>query len=281
MTVRHALEGLTEYLRGAKVASARLEAEMLLAHALGLDRLDLYLRPERALTEEQHRRVRALAQRRAQGEPLQYLLGSVLFYNVKLRLSPAVLIPRPETEELVELIVKDFLGAPPQRVLDLGTGSGAIAIALAKAWPQTQIVAADISNEALAIAEQNALSNGVQTQILFVRSDWYSALTGSFDLIVSNPPYLRSGALDSVQREVRCEPRLALDGGPDGLDAITRIIRGSVHFLAPHGRLYLEIDADQGERVRRLLLATQIFARAEILQDSSGRARFARAVRSA
>ncbi|MCS6903393.1 MAG: peptide chain release factor N(5)-glutamine methyltransferase [Candidatus Bipolaricaulota bacterium] len=278
MTIRYVLDGLTKYLREAKIASARLEAEMLLAHALGVDRLDLYLHPEHALTEEQYQRVRALARQRVQGEPLQYLLGSVPFYNVELKLSPAVLIPRPETEELVDRIVKDFR-APPSRVLDLGTGSGAIAIALAKTWPQSRIVAIDVSEEALALARQNALANGVQIE--FVRSDWYSALTDSFDLIVSNPPYVRSSALDHAQREVQREPRRALDGGPDGLEAITRIIRDSVHFLTPYGRLYVEIDTDQGERVRQLLLATEVFSRADILQDSSGRVRFARAMRSA
>ncbi|MCI2429360.1 peptide chain release factor N(5)-glutamine methyltransferase [Candidatus Acetothermia bacterium] len=277
-TVRRVLDGMTEHFRAAKLESARLEAEILVAYALGIDRLDLYLQPERALTEAQRQRLRDLAQRRMNGEPLQYLLGSALFYNADLQLSPAVLIPRPETEELVERIVKDFL-RPPQSVLDLGTGSGAIAIALAKAWPQSQMVAVDLSEEALVVAEQNALSNGVHEQIRFVRSDWYGALAESFDLIVSNPPYLRRGELDRLQREVRREPRRALDGGPDGLEAITRIITESSRFLNSNGRLYLEIDSDQGKCVRDLLVAAGKFYEIDLLPDGTGRVRFARAVR--
>lgn len=278
-TVRRVLDWATEHFRAAKLESARLEAEILVAHLLGVDRVELYLHPERKLTEGQCQHLRALVQRRTRGEPLQYLVGSVFFYNVELKLSPAVLIPRPETEELVDRIVKDH-SVPPQSVLDLGTGSGAIAIALAKAWPQSYIVAVDLSEEALAVAAQNALLNGVQKQIAFVRSDWYSALTETFDLIVSNPPYLRRGELDRLQREVQHEPRRALDGGPDGLEAITRIIRGSPRFLNPNGRLYVEIDTDQGERVRDLLVAVGKFSEMDILPDSTGRVRFARAVRS-
>lgn len=278
-TVRRVLDWATEHFRAAKLESARLEAEILVAHLLGVDRVELYLHPERKLTEGQCQHLRALVQRRTRGEPLQYLVGSVFFYNVELKLSPAVLIPRPETEELVDRIVKDH-SVPPQSVLDLGTGSGAIAIALAKAWPQSYIVAVDLSEEALAVAAQNALLNGVQKQIAFVRSDWYSALTETFDLIVSNPPYLRRGELDRLQREVQHEPRRALDGGPDGLEAITRIIRGSPRFLNPNGRLYLEIDTEQGARVRALLVAVGKFSEMDILPDSTGRVRFARAVRS-
>lgn len=278
-TVRRVLDWATEHFRAAKLESARLEAEILVAHLLGVDRVELYLHPERKLTEGQCQHLRALVQRRTRGEPLQYLVGSVFFYNVELKLSPAVLIPRPETEELVDRIVKDH-SVPPQSVLDLGTGSGAIAIALAKAWPQSYIVAVDLSEEALAVAAQNALLNGVQKQIAFVRSDWYSALTETFDLIVSNPPYLRRGELDRLQREVQHEPRRALDGGPDGLDAIMRIIVESQRFLNPNGRLYVEIDTDQGERVRDLLVAVGKFSEMDILPDSTGRVRFARAVRS-
>lgn len=274
-TVRRILDWTTGYFRAAKLETARLEAEILLAHALKVDRLELYLQPERALSAAERQLLRDLVRRRAAGEPLQYLLGSLPFYNCELRLSEAVLIPRPETEELVDLIVKDF-AAPPESVLDLGTGSGAIAIALARAWPQSRLVAVDISAEALAVAEQNAVTNGVRGQIDLVRSDWYSALAGSFDLIVSNPPYLRRDDLGRLPREVRREPRSALDGGPDGLEAIKKIINESPKFLNPGGRLYLEIGSDQGERVRGLLTA---FREIALLQDSTGRMRFARAVR--
>ncbi len=274
-TVRRILDWTTGYFRAAKLETARLEAEILLAHVLKVDRLGLYLQPERVLSEAERQLLRDLVRRRTAGEPLQYLLGSLPFYNCELRLSEAVLIPRPETEELVDLIVKDF-AAPPESVLDLGTGTGAIAIALAKAWPQSRLVAVDISAEALALAAQNAVTNGVQGQIDFVRSDWCSALEESFDLIVANPPYLRSDDLERLPREVRREPRIALDGGPDGLAAIKKIIKESPKFLNPAGRLYLEIGSDQGERVRGLLTA---FREIALLPDSTGRMRFARAVR--
>lgn len=275
-TVRRVLDWTTSYFREAKIEAARLEAEILVAHALGADRLELYLRPERLLSEAERRGLRALVQRRVAGEPIQYLIGLVQFYHCQLKVSEAVLIPRPETEELLDHIVRDF-PQPPRKILDLGTGSGAMAIALARAWPQSHFVASDISPEALELACQNAIYNGVHQRITFAQSDWWSAIEDTFDLIVSNPPYVRHEVLNCLQREVQREPRVALDGGREGLEAITQIIERSPYCLNPGGWLYLEIGRDQAERVRALL--REAFAKIEIRKDLSGQERFARAAR--
>jgi release factor glutamine methyltransferase len=276
MTVRDCLWWGTKELQKISGEAARWEAELLLAHALDTVRLELYARPDRTLSPPERKRLHELLERRCAGEPLQYLLGFTEFYNCRLEVTPQVLIPRPETEELVERIVRDYPDAPA-RVLDLGTGSGAIAVALAGAWPTSSFVASDISHEALALARRNAARNGVAHQIRFVRSDWFSEIHESFDLIVSNPPYVPTGYLESA--ELQYEPRLALDGGEAGLDAIERIIRESPAYLRPRGALYLEIGSEQGGCVRELFEGTGAFEFCEIVRDLSGHDRFARAIR--
>jgi len=252
-----------------------------MAHVLGVARAELYLHPHRALTPFESSHIENLVARRCRREPLQYLLGYTEFFGCRLRLTPAVLIPRPETEELVAMLILSYKeGRVPQRVLDLGTGSGAIAIALARAWPQSSIVAVDISAEALALARENATQNGVDGHICFLRSDWFSHVTGEFDLIVSNPPYVHTEYLQRAPRELLYEPRVALDGGAQGLDAISRIIRESPRYLRPTGALYLECAAGQGERIRELFAQSGAFQEIEIMRDLAKRERFARAVRS-
>lgn len=276
MTVRDGVRWGAEKLQKISGKAARWEAELIVAHALNTERMDLYARPERLLSPAEQKRLRELLERRCRGEPLQYLVGRTEFYNCCLEITPQVLIPRPETEELVERIIRDYASAPA-RVLDLGTGSGAIVIALARAWPASSFVATDISEGALEIARRNAMRNGVAYRIRFVRSDWFSDIDGKFELIVSNPPYVPTEYLESAQRELRYEPRLALDGGPSGLDALAQIIRESPAHLCPRGALYLEIGSDQGESVRELLEETGAFEQIEILQDLCGYDRFARA----
>lgn len=281
LTVREGLLWAVQQFQQYSIEAARWEAELITAHALRMARDELYLHPYRALTTHERYSLENLVARRCRGEPLQYLLGYTEFFGCRLRLTPAVLIPRPETEELVELLVLSYEeGRIPQRVLDLGTGSGAIAIALARAWPKSFFVAVDISAEALALARENAAQNGVDERICFLRSDWFSNITGEFDLIVSNPPYVRTEYLQQAQRELRYEPQVALDGGAHGLDAISRIIRESPRHLRPHGALYLECAADQGERIRELLAQSGSFQEIEIIRDLAKRERFARAVRS-
>ena len=282
-TVRRVLEWTSGYLRRGGVETARFEAELLLAHALRTERLDLYLHPDRPLSDAERARFRELIRKRREGVPLAYLLGTVEFLDVTLRVDRRALIPRVETEELVELILRDCRAdaaraGPRWRVLDLGTGSGAIAIALLKRWPGARAVAVDLSRDALELARENARQNGVDERIRWVRTDWLAGLRGRFDLIVSNPPYIPSEEYAHLPREVRVyEPRLALDGGPRGLRELARIAEEAPKHLAPGGRLYLEIGAQQAQDVRRLLEETQAFASVEVLRDLAGRERFVRA----
>ena len=282
-TVRRVLEWTAGYLRRGGVETARFEAELLLAHALRIERLHLYLNPDRPLSEAERARFRELIQKRRRGVPLAYLLGTVEFMDATLRVDRRALIPRVETEELVELILKDC-GSEAQargerwRVLDLGTGSGAIVIALLKRWPRARAVAVDLSSDALELARENARQNGVDGRVLWVRTDWLAGLRGRFHLIVSNPPYVPTEEYAHLPREVRVyEPRLALDGGPRGLRELRRIAQEAPRHLEPGGRLYLEIGAQQAEDVRTLLEEARAFTSVEVLQDLAGRDRFVRA----
>ena len=280
-TVREVLAWTRDYLRKAKVDRARFEAELLLAHALGTERLELYLHPERVLTPEERARFRELIQRRRAGEPLQYLLGEVEFMGLKLKVNEHVLIPRPETEGLVELVLQDVKQEAKDqelKILDLGTGSGAIAIALAQALPRSRVLAVDISAEALALAAENAQRNGIGN-VEFRRSDWFSNVVEKFEIIVANPPYVAREEARRLPREVRAEPREAWDGGPSGLEHLKRIIAEAPRHLVPGGRLYLEIGAGQGAMTRELALATGAFDPVEVLRDLAGRERYLRAVR--
>lgn len=279
LTVREGLLWATRQLQQHSIEAARWEAELIMAHTLSVARDELYLYPHRTLTPMESSRLQNLVSRRCRGEPLQYLLEYTEFFGCRLRVTPAVLIPRPETEELVELLVRSSSHAP-QRVLDLGTGSGAIAIALALAWPTSSVVAVDISAEALALARENATQNRIHERICFLRSDWFSNVTGEFDLIVSNPPYVRTEYLQRAPQELRYEPQIALDGGVDGLSAIRHIIHESPRYLRPHGALYLEFAADQGKQIRELLIRNKSFQEIEIMRDLAQKERFARAVRS-
>jgi release factor glutamine methyltransferase len=279
-TVREVLDWTGAYLRRGGVERASFEAAELLAHALGEERLALYLEPERVLTPEERARFRELVKRRRAGVPLQYLLGQAEFMDLRLRVDERVLIPRPETEELVELILKEL---DPQReweILELGTGSGAIALALAQALPKGRVLATDISPQALALAKENALRNGLEGRVSFIESDWFEGVVGEFDLVVANPPYVSREEARSLPKEVReHEPRLAWDGGEGGLAAIREIIVAAPEHLRPGGRLYLEIGATQGGRVEALALATRAYGEVKVLPDLSGRARFLRAIR--
>jgi release factor glutamine methyltransferase len=272
-----------DYFRRSGIEAARLEAEILLAHALKTERLELYLTPDRTLTEQERSGYKALICLRARGTPSQYLLGETEFYHCRIKISPAALIPRPETEELVAYIVNDLASQArrPWQMLDLGTGSGAIAIALARAFPQARVLAIDVSPQALELAAENARYNRVQERLSFLQSNWYQGVTGTFDLIVSNPPYVSRCELTSLQREVHREPAIALDGGPSGLDCLTQIVGRSAEFLTPQGALYLELGENQATPVRQMIGETRAYGSVEILKDLSGKDRFARARRTA
>lgn len=240
------------YFEKKGIPNPRLDAELLLSRALRCQRIDLYTRHERKIPEKELKKFRELVERRAQREPLQYILGETEFWGLKIKLTPAVLIPRPETEVLVEEILK----LKPKEILEIGTGSGCIGIAIAKNLPGSRIMATDISPEALELARENAHAHGVGDRIEFVLADiapWkrFEATGTLFDLIVANPPYIPTGEFPNLQPEVRdFEPRRALDGGPDGLAFIRQILHEAPPFLKPSGLLLLEIGDHQGALIK-------------------------------
>jgi len=232
---------------------ARSETQTLLQHALNVNRAYLLAHPEQELDAAQTAAYRALLQRRLAGEPIAYILGEREFFGLKFKVSLATLIPRPETELLVYLALRHL----PQggRVLDLGSGSGAIALSIVHARPDAEVTVVDASIEALAVARENARRlNIVNTR--FVQSDWFARLAGErFDLIVSNPPYIADGDAHLAQGDLRYEPRSALASGADGLDDLRRIIGGANAHLTAGGWLLLEHGYDQAAAVRDLLLS--------------------------
>ncbi|MCX7673103.1 MAG: peptide chain release factor N(5)-glutamine methyltransferase [Thiobacillaceae bacterium] len=233
--------------------TARLEAQLLAAHALGVDRAWLVAHGEQAPDSGQHQTLTALLHRRRAGEPMAYLLGRREFYGMELHVSPAVLIPRPETELLVELALARLPTERPGRILDLGTGSGAIALALARARPLATIVAVDRSAAALAVARANA-QRLAPARVDFVLGDWYAPLGDQdFDLIVANPPYVAADDPHLQQGDLRFEPREALAAGADGLDALRVIIAGAPAHLRAGGWLLVEHGHEQGAACCALL----------------------------
>jgi release factor glutamine methyltransferase len=267
MTVLEVINATTPFFAKHHVPSPRLTVELLLAEITQKTRMQLYLEFDQPVAEEALDRLRPLVKRRAGGEPLEYLLGVTTFAGSRVAVSPDVLIPRPETEILLEAAGKriDPAGLP---VLDVGTGSGILALNLAKKFPQLEIVAVDISSKALAMARRNGAELG---KIRFLESDLLEekSLPERFQMIVANLPYIPTGDLDGLMREVRHEPRLALDGGPDGLDLIRRLITQSVgrtRYLA------LELGDGQTEATKTLCLRAG-YALIEILPDFTERER--------
>lgn len=251
--------------------SARLDSELLLCHCLQKPRSFLYTWPNETLSETVSEQYLALLARRVAGEPVAYLLQMRMFWSLELTVSPAVLIPRPETETLVEAALD--LDLPQRaRVLDLGTGSGAIALALASERSGWQLTATDNSESALRIAQQNQRQMGF-ANVSMLKSDWFSALAGErFDMIVSNPPYIAEHDTHLAQGDVRFEPRSALAAGADGLDAIRNIVANAGAHLAERGWLLLEHGFDQAGAVRQLLLQSG-FAALETVEDLAGHER--------
>ncbi|MGG7605373.1 peptide chain release factor N(5)-glutamine methyltransferase [Massilia sp. BKSP1R2A-1] len=243
-----------------------LENRILLCHALGLSRVGLITQSERALTEEEAGRLSALVQRRLDGEPIAYIVGEREFFGLPFKVSPAVLIPRPDTELIVELALERL----PQggRMLDMGTGSGAIAVACAHSRRDGGVTALDLSEDALEVARANAAANGVQVR--FLRSDWFGAVGDErFALIASNPPYIASHDEHLSQGDLRFEPAGALTDHADGLSALRTIVDGAPAHLLPGGWLLLEHGYDQAEAVRALL-AARGFAEVQSWRDLPG-----------
>lgn len=250
-TTLKVLTWTTGYLAEKGVENARREAEWLLCEATGLDRVGLYLNFDKPMNDDELAAYRALVTRRGKREPLQHILGSQEFDGLSFLVTPAVLIPRHDTETLLEQALQH---APhPHSVLDIGTGSGCIAIALARRLPEAQVTAVDLSVEALALAQRNAELHGAAVE--FLQGSFFGPVAGRrFDLIVSNPPYITSADLLALQPEVRDhEPILALDGGPDGLTAYRAIVSQAAAHLEPNGWLLLEVGAGQATDVAALL----------------------------
>lgn len=252
-------------------ASARLDAEVLARHALRLTPTQLIIHAERALNATEDAALARMLARRADGEPIAYLVGEREFWSLSFKVTPAVLIPRPETELLVAQVLQHL---PVERcctVADLGTGSGAIALAIAHERPRAQVIATDISPPALAVAQDNARTLGL-SNVEFRLSDWCAALRESCHVIISNPPYIRSDEAHLTQGDVRFEPRLALTAGDDGLNAIRAIAAQARIHLVSGGKLILEHGFDQQAAVMELL-QTHNYVAIEGLRDLSGQPR--------
>lgn len=280
-TVFKILSWTESYFKTHAIDSPRLTAEMLLSYCLGIERLDLYLQHDRPLQKNELSDFKTLIKRRIQSEPVAYITGEKGFYDADFRVGPGVLIPRPDTETIVDQALKMLdngkLGASPQTVLELGTGSGAIIISLAKARPGHHYFASDVSLTALATAKKNAqkIING---NVIFFYSDWFASLKKMprFDLIVSNPPYIPTGDIQGLQTEIReFEPLLALDGGSDGLDCFELILKSAHEYIVPGGSILLEMGCDQKEGLERIFSRYREYVSIEFIKDLSGHDRVA------
>jgi release factor glutamine methyltransferase len=270
VTVLEVLRGASEYLEKRSIENPRLNAEWLLAHVLGIGRLELYLQFDRFLAEPERAPLRDLIRLRGEGKPLQHLLGSVEFCGRVFACDARALIPRPETEQLVDLVLQR-LTPGAQQALDIGTGSGVIAISLALGRPGLHVTATDLSPDALDLARSNARTLGAT--VAFEEADLLPSHNGPFDLIVANLPYIPTGQLPLLSREVRCDPARALDGGHDGLDIIRRLVRSAQPLLAEGCDLALEIGSDQASAVTSLL-ESEKYRDIAVLEDYQGLQRF-------
>ncbi|MGE3805582.1 MAG: peptide chain release factor N(5)-glutamine methyltransferase [Gemmataceae bacterium] len=271
-TIGRLLDWTAKFLADKGSESARLDAEVLLADALGCQRIELYTRYEELAAEAARQRFRELVRRRIEGCPVAYLVGRKEFFALRFEVGPAVLIPRPESEFVVMECLRLAKEMPEPRVLDLGTGSGNLAVAIAQQHSKAQVTAVDQSQEALAVARRNAATHGAAERIRFVHGDLYAPVAAGerFDFIVSNPPYIPTGDIAGLQPGVRdYEPHAALDGGADGFAIFDRIVAGAADRLEPGGHLILEIGAPQEQPARARLEQTGLFELAPTIFDYS------------
>ena len=273
-TVETARRRLAARFKSGAIDSPELDARILVGAALGLDLTGMIAAATRPVTAAEAARLEDFAGRRLKGEPVARILGSREFWGLPLQLSAATLVPRPDTETVVALALQMLRagpGADRPRIADLGTGSGAILLALLSELPDAMGVGTDISAAALRTASANARNLGLDRRAAFVACDYASALSGAFDLIVSNPPYIRSGEINDLASEVRDhDPLGALDGGSDGLDAYRALIPQAVRLLAPGGGLALEVGHDQGADVEQLMAAAGLTLRGPPRTDLAG-----------
>jgi release factor glutamine methyltransferase len=275
-TIRALLAWTTDFLKAKGFDEAKREAELLLAHVLGCKRVDLLVRFDEQPTEAQRATFRELITRRVGGWPVAYLVGVRDFYLLTFEVEPSVLIPRPDTETLVLEALNRLKPLTAPAVLDLGTGSGCIAVSIAHQKKDARVTATDISPDALAVAKRNATKHGVGDRTTFLLGDLFAPLSPdrTFDLIASNPPYIAQGEFAALSADVRDhEPRAALDGGPDGLAFYRRIAKDVERFLAPGGSLLLEIGYTQGDAVRGLLADRPGLELHPTLKDAGGHPR--------
>ena len=274
---RQLVQTLEAQFQDAGLPAPRAEAESLVAGILGVGRTELYLR-EDPVSSRALAALSGLLERRLAGQPLQYLLGSTEFCGHELHVAPGVFIPRPETEVLVVEAVESLRrmvgrGRPSVFVLDVGAGSGNLSISLACAIEACVIVAAELSWDALTVLRRNAEALGVAGRVLPVQADWACGLKGPYDLIVSNPPYVPTGEIDGLAREIGHEPRMSLDGGPDGMAFHRRLIEAAPPLLRDGGALCVECAETQAEPLLRLIRTQPWVARARVVEDLTGRPR--------
>jgi release factor glutamine methyltransferase len=279
LTVLEVLQSSTEFLAKRGIESPRLNAEHLIAHALGKkQRIELYLEFDRPLGSAELAPMRALIQRRGKGEPLQHIQGTVDFYGRMFLSDRRALIPRPETEQLVELLLALELPSAEPRFLDVGVGSGVIALTLAAERPSARVEAVDQSEDALSLARENAGKLDLSERIVFFHGDLLAPASGPYDLIAANLPYVPSGDMAGLSKEVKHDPASALDGGADGLDLVARCILQAYDKLAPGGWLGLEIGHDQAPKVGELLTSAG-YGEVRAAKDYQGVERFMLATR--
>ncbi len=260
LTVLDAVQKSTEYLEKKGIESARLNAELLLAEILNCKRLDLYLRFEKPLSDEETNKYREWIARRGKYEPLQYIIGHVEFYALKINVNSSVLIPRQETEILLETIIEQIKNRNGLKILDVGTGSGIIPVVLAKHLIDAQIISIDVSSDAINVAQNNALMNEVESKINFLHRDIFEAdfEPDMFDIIVSNPPYVSSEEYISLQKEItEFEPRIALTDEGDGYKYYKFITEKAKLWLKENGKLYFEVGKDQSNKVIEIMNANE------------------------
>jgi len=279
-TVKDVLRWTTDYFRKKDIETPRLDAEVLLANALKTDRLRLYLDQERPLTPKERSVYRDFIRRRASREPVALIVGVKEFWSLPFKVSRGVLIPRPDTERLVEVVLDEIRGNSTPFVLEIGTGSGAVAVAVVKECPTARVMATDISPVAIAFAAANAESAGVAGSLDLVVSDLLEPFrkAAKFDVICSNPPYIPSGIIPTLAPEItRFEPLTALDGGPDGLEVIRKLVDQTPHHLRTGGALIIEVGEHQAEEVREIMSSTGHFTEIQFFSDLAGKSRVVKA----
>lgn len=288
VTLRSVLREAVETLSSNHIEQARLEAELLLAHALELRKEDIIIHPDRELTDRQEEKFQRLVERRCGKEPLAYIVGHREFWSLEFKVNPKVLIPRPETEGIIEHLLNLAGGKTDKnamRILDVGTGSGILAVVTALEFPKARITAVDNSGGALEVARGNALRHHVADRIEFLKMDlmrdWNIPKNDLYDYILSNPPYIPSETLEQLMPDIRdYEPRGALDGGPDGLACYRSILANAFPYLKPGGHLVFEVGDEQAGPVRQSFQTHGRLDAIEIVQDLSGRDRVVSARRA-